>query len=73
MLTVLFAVSFFNNLNFMTTTKQAIFWALLAAVLYAFSAPLSKILLQQIHPVMLAGLLYVGAGLGMGGLYWGGE
>ena len=73
MLTVLFAVSFFNNLNFMTTTtKQAIFWALLAAVLYAFSAPLSKILLQQIHPVMLAGLLYVGAGLGMGGLYWGG-
>lgn len=41
-------------------------WAVWAAVLYAFSVPASKQLLQQISPVMLAGLLYLGAGLGMG-------
>lgn len=53
----------------MIKEKKAIFWAVLAAVLYATSAPASKILLQQIPPALLAGLLYLGAGLGMG--IWG--
>jgi drug/metabolite transporter (DMT)-like permease len=39
--------------------------AILAAALYALAAPLSKILLIVISPVMLAGLLYAGAGVGM--------
>lgn len=38
--------------------------ALLAAVLFGASAPLSKLLLDDIHPVALAGLLYLGSGLG---------
>lgn len=43
-----------------------IFFAFLAAVLYALSAPISKILLQETAPTVLAGLLYLGAGVGMG-------
>src|SRR5512133_2199618 len=37
--------------------------ALLAAVLFGASAPLSKLLLGNIQPVPLAALLYLGSGL----------
>lgn len=47
---------------------NAAFFALLAAALYGMSAPLSKMLLDEIHPTLLAGLLYLGAGSGM--LIW---
>jgi len=40
--------------------------AIAAAALYALSAPLSKLLLASLSPTMLAGLLYAGAGIGMG-------
>lgn len=51
-------------------TKQgsAIGFALLAAALYALSAPLSKLLLLSAGPAMMAGLLYLGAGAGMGAI-----
>ncbi len=39
--------------------------ALLAAILYAVNIPLSKILLQSVHPVVMASLLYLGAGIGI--------
>ncbi|MFO7636102.1 MAG: EamA family transporter [Clostridia bacterium] len=39
--------------------------AVLAAALYGISAPASKLLLAEIPPVLLAALLYLGAGLGM--------
>jgi drug/metabolite transporter (DMT)-like permease len=45
--------------------RWAIFFAILAAVLYAISMPLSKILLQNVQPMMLAAFLYLGAGTGM--------
>ena len=45
--------------------KIAILFAVLAATLYAISSPLSKIILNSIQPTMLAGLLYLGAGIGM--------
>lgn len=45
--------------------NTAILWAILAAALYAISSPFSKILLAQIPPTMMAGLLYLGAGIGM--------
>lgn len=45
--------------------QKAIFCAFLAATLYAINAPLSKLLLNHIPSTMLAGLLYLGAGLGM--------
>lgn len=45
--------------------SRAIFQAILAAALYAISLPLSKILLKEIPPMMMAALLYLGAGIGM--------
>jgi drug/metabolite transporter (DMT)-like permease len=39
--------------------------AVLGAVLFGASAPLSKVLLEQVDPVLLAGLLYLGSGLGL--------
>jgi drug/metabolite transporter (DMT)-like permease len=42
---------------------------LLAAVLFGASAPLAKLLLGDIQPVMLAGLLYLGSGIGLGLLH----
>lgn len=45
---------------------KALAAALLAALLYGISSPVSKILLNEIPPVFLAALLYLGAGLGMG-------
>lgn len=47
---------------------RSIVWALLAAALYAISTPVSKLLLQDVAPTMMAGLLYLGAGIGMLGL-----
>ena len=45
---------------------KAIAMALLAAVFYAVNVPVSKILLRQVEPTMMAALLYLGAGLGIG-------
>jgi drug/metabolite transporter (DMT)-like permease len=39
--------------------------ALASAILFGFSTPAAKALLGSIHPVVLAGLLYCGAGLGI--------
>ncbi len=39
--------------------------ALLAAILYGLSSPISKLLLVEIPPLYMAALLYLGAGLGM--------
>lgn len=43
-------------------------FAILAAALYALNAPFSKLLLTGIEPTMLAALLYLGAGLGVGAM-----
>jgi len=43
--------------------------ALGSAFLFGAIPPLSKLLLKDIDPFMLAGLLYLGAGSGLG-LYW---
>ena len=49
--------------------KQApVLAAILAAALYALNAPVSKLLLQHVAPSMMAALLYLGAGLGMGAM-----
>ncbi len=48
------------------TQNYGIFLAVLAAALYAISAPFSKILLEYVPSTMMAGLLYIGAGFGMG-------
>ena len=45
--------------------RKGIMMAILAAVLYAVSSPFSKILLNEMPPTLMAGFLYLGAGIGM--------
>ncbi len=45
--------------------KRGIICAILAAAFYALNAPLSKLLLGRLDPTMMAGFLYLGAGVGM--------
>lgn len=45
--------------------KKGIFFAITAAALYAINAPFSKIMLNFMPPTLMAGFLYIGAGLGM--------
>jgi len=44
---------------------RAILAAILAAVLYALMTPLAKLMQVNVGPVAEAGLLYLGAGIGM--------
>lgn len=50
------------------TVKRGILFAILAATLYAINSPLSKIMLNFMSPTLMAGFLYLGAGLGMGAI-----
>jgi drug/metabolite transporter (DMT)-like permease len=45
--------------------KKSIGIAILAASLYGISAPVSKLLLVELSPTLMAALLYLGAGFGM--------
>jgi drug/metabolite transporter (DMT)-like permease len=45
--------------------SKGIWWALAAAVLFGISTPLAKLLLANTSPQLLAGLLYLGSGLGL--------
>ena len=45
--------------------KRGITYALGAALLFGLSTPLAKGLVGQTHPVVLAGLLYAGSGIGL--------
>ena len=49
----------------MNPKVKAVIFALSAAIFYAVNVPLSKILLRNIEPSFMAGLLYLGAGVGM--------
>lgn len=44
---------------------KATLFAILAAALYAINAPISKLLLVELPPTMMAALLYLGAGFGL--------
>ena len=54
-----------------SSMKHGIFLAVLAAGLYALSSPFSKLLLQFMPSTLMAGFLYLGAGLGMTALAFG--
>jgi drug/metabolite transporter (DMT)-like permease len=45
--------------------------ALASAALFGASAPLSKLLIGAIDPWLLAGILYLGAGIGLAIVHWG--
>ena len=44
---------------------KSIYFAILSAALYAISLPISKLLLKEIPPTLMASFLYLGSGLGM--------
>lgn len=46
-------------------TRIGILYALLSAALFGASTPFAKLLLGSVNPWMLAGLLYLGAGVGL--------
>jgi drug/metabolite transporter (DMT)-like permease len=48
--------------------RRAIAFALLSAALFGASTPLAKLLTREVSPLMLAGMLYLGSGLGL--LMW---
>ena len=57
-------------LNGRYVPKKAILTAILAAGLFGICSPISKILLSGLAPTMMAALLYLGAGLGMGTVHF---
>jgi drug/metabolite transporter (DMT)-like permease len=52
-------------MGFRIALKPGIANALVAALLFGASTPLAKLLLRDISPLLLAGLLYAGSGLGL--------
>lgn len=49
----------------MNKKQMAIIFAILAAALYAINVPVSKVLLKNAAPTMMAAFLYLGAGIGL--------
>ena len=45
--------------------RGAVLCAFMAAVFYAISSPVSKVLLEDVSPYLMAALLYLGTGIGM--------
>jgi drug/metabolite transporter (DMT)-like permease len=50
--------------------RTAVLYALLSAVLFGVSTPAAKALIGTVDPILLAGLLYCGAGIGVTILRW---
>ena len=48
-----------------TITSKPVICALTSALLFGISTPAAKLLLGSVHPAILAGLLYCGAGVGI--------
>lgn len=45
--------------------RTAVLYALISAALFGVSTPAAKMLVGTVHPAVLAGLLYCGAGIGI--------
>src|SRR5712692_4284427 len=45
--------------------RAAVLYAVISAALFGVSTPAAKVLVGAIHPAVLAGLLYCGAGVGV--------
>ncbi|MBQ6755480.1 MAG: DMT family transporter [Oscillospiraceae bacterium] len=52
----------------MKSRLKPILFALLAAVFYAINVPVSKLLMAHVGEITMAGLLYLGAGVGIGAM-----
>src|SRR5687767_8621131 len=45
--------------------RTAIVYAVVSAALFGASTPLAKVLIRDLEPLLLAGLLYLGSGVGL--------
>ena len=54
----------------MTKSRSGSIFALATALCFGLSVPLSKLLLDEIEPWMLAGIVYLGGGLGLLPIYY---
>jgi drug/metabolite transporter (DMT)-like permease len=54
----------------LTISLPGVSYALAAALLFGASTPVSKVLLDQVDPILLAGLLYFGSGSGLALWWW---
>ncbi len=63
----MFGIKYFvlETIKLKSDNKKGIFLAILAAGLYALSSPFSKLLLDYLPSTLMAGFLYLGAGIGM--------
>ncbi|MEA2626569.1 MAG: hypothetical protein QOD06_2614 [Candidatus Binatota bacterium] len=59
-----------SNEREQTTARRGAVCGLLAAALFGVSPPLAKLLLGEVTPQVLAGLLYLGAGVAVGLYRW---
>ena len=48
----------------------AIVFAILAAIFYSINMPFSKLLIHEVSETIMAGLLYIGAGIGIGCMFF---
>ena len=55
-----------NQMSEAHDRKKGVVFALLAACLFGASTPLAKVLMPKVEPVLMAGLLYLGSGIGLG-------
>ena len=57
-------------LGYIPGMNQSILYALLAAALFGASTPVAKLLVGDMAPVLLGGLLYLGSGVGLATARW---
>ncbi|MDR2446810.1 MAG: ATP-binding cassette domain-containing protein [Treponema sp.] len=62
---VAIARTFLRNAPDMNTKRNAVGFAILAAVCYGLGAPAAKLMLADVSPYVMAAALYLGAGFGM--------
>jgi len=54
-----------RNRFILGNVRRGGFLALAAALLFGLSTPAAKVIVGQVHPLLLAGLLYLGSGVGL--------
>ncbi len=60
-----------KDINKSKPLSLGIWWAVFSALLFGLVTPISKLFLSYVNPIGLAGLFYLGSGIGLGIIYLG--